>query len=473
MNDETAHGPSKHRLVVLTDIKRGLENDDIQSMARLLLYANVIDIEGLIAVSSCWHRRGGRARDAAIIHSLIDAYSSVKHNLDAHATGYPDPALLHSRTFVGVPAYGNAPGDGFAEQRFSQNPGVQAILQILEDPDPRPVWFALWAGANTLAQALWIAEQTYTDRAFERLLGRLRIYAISDQDAAGHWLRDVYGERLFYIVSPSPASGGRFYRHATWPGISADRFSHGSEDGIRGGGFTGADRRLVSRRWLHRHIRRGSYGHRYPLHRFIMEGDTPSFLSLIPNGLNDPNRPDWGGWGGRYRRYIPDSAYAGRDETYPIWTNAADTVLGSDGNKHHSPQATIWRWRSEFQHDFAGRIAWTLTDNFADANHPPIARLAHHDNFTVVSGEKIELDASPSSDPDGDQLEFRWFFYAEAGDCPQPPHLTGADTPTASFTAPTTDVACELHVILRVTDTGTPPMSAYRRVRVRVEPLPK
>jgi hypothetical protein len=33
---------------------------------------------------------------------------------------------------------------------------------------------------------------------------------------------------------------------------------------------------------------------------FIMEGDTPSFLGLIPNGLNAQDKPDWGGWGGRY-----------------------------------------------------------------------------------------------------------------------------------------------------------------------------
>ena len=31
-----------------------------------------------------------------------------------------------------------------------------------------------------------------------------------------------------------------------------------------------------------------------------MEGDTPSFLNLINNGLSDHDHPDWGGWGGRY-----------------------------------------------------------------------------------------------------------------------------------------------------------------------------
>ena len=30
----------------------------------------------------------------------------------------------------------------------------------------------------------------------------------------------------------------------------------------------------------------------YPVPAYIMEGDTPSFLSLIPNGLGNPERPE-------------------------------------------------------------------------------------------------------------------------------------------------------------------------------------
>ena len=44
----------------------------------------------------------------------------------------------------------------------------------------------------------------------------------------------------------------------------------------------------------------------YPDVGYGMEGDTPSYLSLIPNGLNVPEHPDWGGWGGRYEKYIPE-----------------------------------------------------------------------------------------------------------------------------------------------------------------------
>ncbi len=34
--------------------------------------------------------------------------------------------------------------------------------------------------------------------------------------------------------------------------------------------------------------------------RGTKEGDSPSFLSLVPNGLSDPERPWLGSWGGRF-----------------------------------------------------------------------------------------------------------------------------------------------------------------------------
>jgi hypothetical protein len=40
----------------------------------------------------------------------------------------------------------------------------------------------------------------------------------------------------------------------------------------------------------------------------------------------------------------------------------------------YSIYATIWRWRSAYQHDFAARIDWTIKP-YAEANHPLIPKL--------------------------------------------------------------------------------------------------
>ena len=49
-------------------------------------------------------------------------------------------------------------------------------------------------------------------------------------------------------------------------------------------------------------------------------------------------------------------------------------------------KATLWRWRDDFQNDFAARMDWT-TKPFSEANHPPVPVLSHPDAFTVKSGQ--------------------------------------------------------------------------------------
>lgn len=461
----------KNRLIVLTDICKGLENDDIESMVRLLLYSNEIELEGLISATSCWAKKAATEKEKAMILKIIDAYGKVKPNLDIHAGGYPTADHLRGKTFCGIPRYGRSFGDGFGESSWNENEGVQCIIDAVDKEDERPVWIAVWSGANTLAQAVWRVWTTRSEKDFTKFLSKLRIYAISDQDAGGHWLRSSFGDRLFYIVSPSPAQGSKYYRHASWPGISADRSGHGSSDSVTGKGFKGADEKLVSRRWLRRNIRsHGVYGKRYPIFRFIMEGDTPSYLSLIPNGLNCPEHPDYGGWGGRYEFYIPDPEYTGVGEQYPIWTNASDTVIGMDGKRYCSPQATIWRWRESFQHDFAARMDWCLTDRYQDANHPPVVKLAHSSAIKAACGEEIRLSAEGTYDPDGGILEYRWFHYREAGTYDGDLTIEDAGCQNAFFVAPCVSEKKTIHIILAVTDNGVPPLTRYQRVMITIEP---
>jgi hypothetical protein len=242
------------------------------------------------------------------------------------------------------------------------------------------LWVPVWGGPNVLAQALWKVRATRPAKELQRFVAKLRVYTISDQDDSGAWIRKTFPE-LFYIASPGVHAGGA-YHYSTWSGISGDKF-HGR--------FAGADFSIVDNPWLDEHIRaKGPLGAQYPQVKFMMEGDTPSFLNLIGNGLSDPEHPDWGGWGGRYEFYTPRMRkWFQEPETRPFWSDAEDEVLGVDGNWHTSNQATIWRWRSAFQNDFAARMDWTIKP-YAEANHPPVARLAHSDRLTAnpVTGSR-------------------------------------------------------------------------------------
>ncbi len=108
-------------------------------------------------------------------------------------------------------------------------------------------------------------------------------------------------------------------------------------------------------------------------------------------------------------------ALFGRDEV--------NEVVGVDGKHYTTNQATIWRWRQAYQHDFAARIDWSNTDSFIRANHRPVAAFAGNTIQDIIHimakpEETVRLSATSSTDPDGDRISYRWFQYREAGTLP-------------------------------------------------------
>ena len=262
----------------------------------------------------------------------------------------------------------------------------------------------MWGGANTLAQALAHVRDTRTPEQLATFIARLRVYSISDQDDAGPWIRREF-PLLHYIAMPSTPDGDQYYQ-ATWTGISGDRFYKNAP---------GADFTTFTDDWVTANIRsKGPLGKLYPYPCCIHEGDTPSFLGLINNGLASFMSPTYGGWGGRYvwRQFY--------GETRPMWTqggdsfpgrdNSRDTVAGVDGKTYTSDQATIWRWRTAFQHDFAARMDWTIKD-VAHANHNPDVVVNGQDGKAPIAidaqvGVPTTLDAAGTHDRDGNALKY-------------------------------------------------------------------
>lgn len=182
------------RLIVLTDIEA--DPDDTQS---------VIEIQGLIAVTST-HQRTFVAPES--IRRVIETYDKVRGNLTKHDASYPAAEALLPLVKQGLPEYGMR---GVGTGKDSE--GSERIIKVLEKEDDRPLWIAVWDGASTLAQALHKIRATRDAEDAKRLLARLRVYTISDQDDSGAWIRRTFPE-LFYIVSP----GG--YAAGTWTGIN-------------------------------------------------------------------------------------------------------------------------------------------------------------------------------------------------------------------------------------------------------------
>ena len=451
----------RHRVVVLTDIEN--EPDDTQSMVRLLLYSNVIELEGLIATTSVWKKTS--VAPGSII-KIIEAYGKVQPNLNKHEAGFPAAELLLSKVKRGIAKYGM---EGVGDDYDSE--GSEWIIQVLEKNDERPLWVSVWGGVNTLAQALYKIRKTRSDTEAKRLISKLRVYTISDQDDSGFWIRENFPD-LFFIVSP-----GDDYGSATWSAINTV--------------VEGINNERISNHWLAQNIQQGHgpLGAAYPDVAYGMEGDTPSWLLLIQNGINIPEHPEWGGWGGRYELYKPDittirkggSGVPLKPETRAIWTNAIDSYIAysySEFGRAVKPEkvsysnnkVSLWRWRDEFQNDFAARMDW-CTKSYQEANHPPVPVLGHPEEITVKSGEGFSFDASNSSDPDGDNLSFLWFHYPEAGSYKELIKINSAENAHGAYViAPEVKQKETAHFILKVTDKGEPALTRYKRVIVNILP---
>ena len=450
-------GFQKPRIIVLTDIEN--EPDDAMSMVRFLTYSNQWDVEGLVATTSV-HQQNEIATWR--IREIVEAYAKVRDNLLKHEKGYPEAEYLLSVIREGRTDYGmKAVGEGM------DSPGSELIIQAVDRDDTRPVWVLAWGGPNCLAQALWKVRETRSPEDLNKFVSKLRVYTISDQDDSGPWIRNTFQD-LFYIASPGFHRYGG-YHYATWSGISGDHF-HAR--------FAGGNFSIVDNPWLDKHIRsKGPLGAQYPHMKYLMEGDSPSFMYLINNGLGDSEHPNWGSWGGRYEFYQPRTEkWFLEPETRPLWTNTMDEVLGSDGSWHTSNHATIWRWRTDYQNDFSARMDWTIK-SYEEANHPPVPKLNHDQQLTAKAGDRIELSAEGSRDPDGDALSYKWIYYGEVGTFTvstartgDPLKIEGIEKVNASFVVPKKARLGSMHIILAVTDQGTPALTRYKRVIVTVNP---
>ena len=173
-----------------------------------------------------------------MIRRDLAAYALVRTNLLKHASGFPTAESLLAVTRTGQTNYGMAfVGAG------KNTAGSQLIITTADKDDSRPLWISVWGGANTLAQAVSDVRASRSADELKKFVAKLRVYAISDQDDAGAWIRREFPD-LFYIVSPSNQDGNEYWR-ATWTGISGDRhYKNGPRHKFE----------LVDNTWLAEHV---------------------------------------------------------------------------------------------------------------------------------------------------------------------------------------------------------------------------
>jgi hypothetical protein len=539
----------KPRLVITADP----ELDDVNTLIRAILYTTDFKLEGLIYDSSQFHWRGDdkgstqyiAGREYAryghgpvtswrwpdsekFIDEIVDAYGQVYRNLGVHNPAYPAPAEIKAKI-----KWGNVEFEG---DYSKDSDGSNLIKSLLLDNQPGPLFVAAQGGQSTIARAL----KSIYDQ-----------YAKTSQWTA---IQDKVSRKLIIIPWGDQDGTNSRYIRPNWPGVETwtlamINFGYGAR-----GSHTPDNQRYLGGEWTRENVSsRGPLGSIYRVWgdgkrmskadvtdhygltgftseqlrgmgynpviapgekgSFISEGDTPTFLNLLDNGLRGHEHGLWGGWGGRRRT---DTAAAGRGGA-PAGTGVRGpgTPVGPDdpgiglgiapaGSTANAPASAASdggapsgrgqgrgtgggggggrgqqmssrtalvnaKFFAAAQHDFAARMKWSVTPRFRDANHEPRVVIKGPLAVSARPGATVRL-AGQVSDPDRDPVTVNWWQYHDAGTYPGNITFARADTINTTFEVPAdAQTGQTIHVIVEATDRGTPALTRYQRVVVTVQ----
>jgi hypothetical protein len=470
----------KVRTIVTTDP----ELDDLNSLLRMLLYSNEIDIDGLIYSSSQHHFEGDpeagidpfRWPDPASVFHIDDAvnqYEKVYDNLVVHDASYPSPAELRSKI-----RWGNVKTKG---DMAEETDGSRYIKAAILDDEPGQLFLQAWGGPNTIARALLSIQEDYEDTPQwaaiqQKVYDKVVLTSFGQQDDTfrdyirPNWpkldQREVstsiwgYGARSSalpqwqYLLSPEWTAAnvstvgpmGASYR--VWGDGKQMAAGFDDEDYFGLSGYTADQLRAMGY---------GVWTPPQPKGAWISEGDSSNFALLMQNGLRNWQDPTYGGWGGR-QAVNPADPYQYR--------NSGVRDIGPNG----APRAdySAGRWFEDFQLDFAARLRWSVTPKFEDANHIPQNAVAEGIELRRAAGSTVTLHGS-TSDPDGDAVATKWWEYTDADTFPGAVDISGTFTETATVTIPeSAQPGQTIHLIMESTDDGSPALTHYQRVVITV-----
>lgn len=493
---------ARPRIVITADP----ELDDNNSLIRFLLYSTDLEIEGLVYNSSQFHWKGdgkgtkwfvpGReydrfgmnqcpceswrwAKDEHFIHDIVNAYAKVYPNLKLHHPKYPTPDYLKSKI-----RFGNIEFDGDISK---DTPGSELIKALILDNKPGALYITAWGGGSSIARALKSIQEQY--------------------EYTAEWtaLKSKISRKVILLPSGDQDDTYVAYIKPNWPDIEYRQFRDSANYGygaqIRA---NETNKTFLTPAWMKENVTsRGAMGSLYrvwgdgkqmvkgdkvdyfglsgyssdelkkmgyfvwmpPQEKgsWLGEGDNPTFMNMLANGLRAYEKGEYGGWGGRKKNVdAGPNLFASETSAEQM---AAQLSARTDSKTNDAlpfpdffPQA---------QNSFAARMKWAVTSNYTDANHEPTVRISGPLKIMANAGQKIKLNGVVS-DPDGDKISVKW-WQMPAGSYQNKIEINNAESLQAEIVIPKEAPAGQtIHVILEATDNGSPSLTQYQRVIVEV-----
>ncbi|MBS4461127.1 DUF1593 domain-containing protein [Aerococcaceae bacterium zg-B36] len=482
----------KLRTVVTTDG----EIDDINSFIRLLMYANDMEVAGIILTSSMFHYSGNSTKPpyrwtgTTWIPKMIQHYEKVYANLIQHDVDYPTPETLQS-----VYRIGNISDVG---EMSEETEGSNFLAELILDNDTRPLYIQTWGGTNTTARALKTIQERYEHTAqWSEIKAKVEmkvvLYMILEQDST---YRDYIAPNWNLTILSDDMNFGYF--SYGWKNLDTAR------------------KALFESQWQLKHIvGKGELLEKYALigdghylkgeldseqfgqesylithpecqrYDFISEGDSPSYFYLLQTALRGYESPSYGGWGGRFKK-VHNQTYQNRAYDYNPATSRFEV------------EYSFVRWIQAIQADFAARAKWCTTDQFHQVNHYPVVSTI--EDKSVLAGQTVILNAQ-AKDLNDLPLVYKWWCYEEVSTYWDFSHvqmieekrafggmefvmsihsdtiekdweldMEGIDTSTVKINIPEDAKRGDtFHIILEVSNQCDTPLTTYQRIILTVE----
>ncbi len=491
---------AKPRIIITADP----ELDDNNSLIRFLLYSSDVEIEGLIYASSAFHWKGdgkgtkwfvpGReyarfglnlcpceswrwGEDEHFIHDAVYTYANVYPNLKIHNPNYPAPDVLKARIRIG-----NIEFDGDISK---DSPGSDLIKTLILDDKPGQLFITAWGGQSTIARALKSIQEQYEfttnwEQIRSKIFRKVVLLPSGDQDdnyakyIKPNWPGIEYrefkgGPNYGYGAQLNAAPQDSVYMTASW-----------MKDNISGRGPLGALYRvwgdgkqmvkgdIMDYFGISGHttdeLKKMGYVVWMPVQEkgsWLGEGDDPTFMNMLGNGLRAYENGTYGGWGGA--GFIDPKAKNIFFQNSDTSSKAMATSLASPKDRDN----TYPDFFPAAQRDFAVRLKWSTTPIYKRANHEPVAKIEGPLNVMAAAGETIRLNGAVS-DPDGDVVSVNWWQFQQ-GTYPGKVLISNPETKQTQIEVPKNAVSGQtIHIIFQATDNGTPSLTRYQRVIITV-----